>query len=54
MTERGGMWWISIFGMQIILRSPRSRPLFSERAGYDPPLLACRGWRLHIRGERKI
>lgn len=47
-----GMWWLRLGSVVLVLRSPRNRPLFSERNGYDPPALSWRGWRLHVRGPK--
>lgn len=30
------------------VKGPQNRPLFSERCGYNPPLIRVAGWRLFI------
>lgn len=41
-----GVAFFRVFGYGLSLKSPESSPLFSERNGFNPPLIKLRGWRL--------
>jgi hypothetical protein len=44
--RNSGIWWFRIFGIGLVLKSPRNKPLFSERYGYRKPIIRIAGWRV--------
>lgn len=49
--------WVYAFGLQLIWKSPWSKPYFSERNGYEKPFFRLKGWRLFFynrKAERQL